>query len=63
MLLKSGIALISIGAIGIIIAICLEIVTGEPVYWLVMKFTAGLFGIGGPLLGWGLARRGRSRRK
>ena len=58
-LLNTGIALMSAGAVGILFAIVMEIATGEPVYWLVMKITAGLFGVGGPLLGWGIARRGR----
>lgn len=60
-LLISGVALMSAGAVGIIFAVVMEIQTGEPVYYLVMKATAGMFGIGGPLFGWAIARKpGRS---
>ncbi|GAI60111.1 unnamed protein product, partial [marine sediment metagenome] len=48
-LLYSGIALMTAGVVGLIFAGVMEIATGEPVYWLVMKLTAGLFGVGGPL--------------
>ncbi|GAH37065.1 unnamed protein product, partial [marine sediment metagenome] len=58
-LLNVGIALISIAAVSLIYAIVLEIQTGEPVYLLVMKIAAGLFGVGGPLFGLALARRGK----
>ncbi len=58
-LLYSGIALIEAGVVGIIFAVVMEIATGEPIYWLVMKITAGMFGVGGPIFGWALARRGR----
>lgn len=57
MLLKAGIGLISAGTVGILFAIVMEIATGEPIYWLVVKLTAILFGLGGPLVGWGIARR------
>lgn len=50
----------SAGVVGILFAVVMEIISGEPIYWLVMKLTAGLFGVGGPILGWGIAR---SRRK
>lgn len=56
-LLNTGIALMAAGVVGILFAIIMEVTTGEPVYWLVMKLTAGLFGVGGPLVGWGIARR------
>lgn len=56
---STGIALMAAGAVGIIFAVAMEIATGEPAYWLVMKITAGLFGIGGPLFGLAIARRGR----
>ena len=59
-LLNVGIGLMAAGAVGILFAIVLEIQTREPVYWLVMKITAGLFGIGGPVLGLAVARRKRS---
>ena len=58
-LLYSGIALMSAGVVGILFAIVMEIQTGEPVYYLVMKITAGLFGVGGPLFGLSIARRSR----
>ena len=58
-LLISGIALMSAGVVGILFAVALEIATNEPVYWLVMKITAGLFGVGGPLFGLSIARRSR----
>jgi len=56
-LLTTGIALMSAGVVGIIFAVVMEIATGEPIYWLVMKITAGLFGVGGPIFGLALARR------
>jgi len=58
-LIYSGISIMSMGTVALIIAIVMEIQTGEPFYLLVMKIAAGLFGLGGPLLGWGIARRGR----
>ena len=61
-LLSTGIALMAAGVVGILFAIVMEIATGEEVYWLVTKITAGLFGVGGPLFGWGIARRARRER-
>ena len=61
-MLYSGIALMSAGVVGILFAIAMEMATGEPVYYLVMKLTAILFGVGGPLLGWGLTRKERRKR-
>jgi len=58
-LLNTGIGLMAAGVVGILFAIVMEIQTGEPVYYLVMKITAALFGIGGPLVGVAIARRGR----
>ncbi|MBA7683354.1 hypothetical protein ES703_91718 [subsurface metagenome] len=58
-LLATGIALMSAGVVGIVFAVVMEIATGEPIYWLVMKITAGLFGVGGPLFGLAIARRTR----
>ena len=58
-LLYTGIALMSAGVVGILFAMVMEIATGEPIYWLVMKITAGLFGVGGPLFGLAIAKRGR----
>ncbi|GAI93904.1 hypothetical protein ES703_81795 [subsurface metagenome] len=59
-LLITGIALMSAGTVGILFAVVMEMATGESIYWLVMKITAGLFGVGGPLFGLALARRKRS---
>lgn len=58
-LLYAGISLISIAAVGLVFAIVMEIQTAEPVYLLVMKVAAGFFGVGGPILGWGISRRRR----
>ena len=51
-----SIGLISAGVVGLIFSVIMEIATGEPVYYLVMKITAGLFGVGGPLLGLAIVR-------
>ena len=61
-LLYIGIALMSAGVVGILFAIVLEVATGEPIYWLVMKITAGFFGVGGPLIGVAIAKKGRKSR-
>jgi len=58
-LLIPGIVLMSVGTVGIIFAVAMEIATNEPVYYLVMKITAGLFGVGGPLVGLALTRKAR----
>jgi len=58
-LLYSGIALMTAGVVGILFAVVMEVATGEPIYWLVMKITAGFFGVGGPLLGLAIAKRGK----
>lgn len=58
-LLNAGIALMSAGVVGILFAVVMELRTAEPVYFLVMKITAGLFGVGGPLVGIAIARRGK----
>ncbi|MBA7599361.1 hypothetical protein ES703_06393 [subsurface metagenome] len=62
-LLITGIGLMSAGVVGILFAIVMEMQTGEPVYWLVMKITAGLFGVGGPVFGLALARQGQAIRR
>jgi len=62
-ILYAGISLISIAAVGLIFAVVMEISTGEPAYMLVMKVAAGFFGVGGPILGWGIARRSSKRRR
>lgn len=58
-LLNIGIGLMAAGTVGLIFAVVMELQTGEPVYYLVMKITAGLFGIGGPLFGLAIAKRKR----
>ncbi|MBA7661323.1 hypothetical protein ES703_69338 [subsurface metagenome] len=58
-LLYSGIALMSAGVVGIIFAVGMEIATAEPVYMLLMKITAGLFGVGGGLMGLASLKRRR----
>ena len=45
------------GTVGIVIAIVMELQTHEPVYLLLMKVAALLFGIGGPIIGLAIARR------
>lgn len=47
----SGIGLLAAGTVGIIIAVVLEILTNEPVYLIMMKVAALLFGVGGGLMG------------
>jgi len=54
-----GIGLMSAGTVGIIFAIVMELQTGEPVYMLVIKGSAILFGIGGPAVGIAIAKRRR----
>lgn len=59
-LIYPGIGLLAIGAVGIIISIVMEITTGEPIYFTVMKATAMCFGVGGALIGISsIARRGK----
>jgi len=58
-LLNAGIAMMSAGVVGILFAVVMEIRTSEPVYFLVMKITAGLFGVGGPLVGIAIAKRSK----
>ena len=50
-LIYSGITIITVGAVGTLLAVIMEINTGEPAWMLVMKITAGFFGVGGGLLG------------
>ncbi len=56
-LLYTGIVIMSLGAVGTLLAVILEIGTGEPIYYLVMKITAALFGVGGPIVGVAIAHR------
>lgn len=58
-MIHTGIGLLAAGAVGIILAIVMEIITAEPVYYLVMKLTALLFGVGGGLIGISSLRRGK----
>ena len=58
-ILLSSIGLLSAGVVGLVVAIVMELQTQEPVYLLVMKIAAGFFGVGGPLLGFNIARRKR----
>ncbi|GAI59199.1 unnamed protein product [marine sediment metagenome] len=60
-LIYSGIAVITIGAVGTILAVVMELTTGEPVWMLVMKITAGCFGVGGGLLGLAAITRRRGK--
>ncbi|MBA7628108.1 hypothetical protein ES703_35578 [subsurface metagenome] len=62
-ILYAGISLISIAAVGLVFAVAMEIATHEPVYMVVMKVAAGFFGVGGPLLGWGISRRSSRKGK
>lgn len=50
-MLQIGFAVLAVGAVGTIFAVAMEIQTAEPLYMLIMKITAGLFGIGGGLMG------------
>ncbi|MBA7694822.1 hypothetical protein ES703_103435 [subsurface metagenome] len=50
-IILTGVGLLAAGSVGIIIAIVMEIITAEPIYFLVMKVTALLFGVGGALIG------------
>ncbi|GAI11939.1 unnamed protein product, partial [marine sediment metagenome] len=36
---------------GIIAAVVMEVHTGEPIYFLVMKMTCAFFGVGGAMMG------------
>ncbi|MBA7708364.1 hypothetical protein ES703_117262 [subsurface metagenome] len=56
-LFNIGICLMAAAASLTLIAIIMEIQTGEPVYYLVMKIAACLFGVGGTLFGIGIVRR------
>jgi len=56
-LTHTGIGVMAAGAVGIIIAIVMELITAEPIYLQVMKATALLFGVGGTLIGLGSRRR------
>ncbi len=61
-LLYLGIVILSLGAVGTLFAVILEINTGEPIYFTVMKITAAMFGVGGPLIGIAIAKRRKERK-
>jgi len=48
---RTGFILVAVAAIGIMAAVVMEVHTGEPIYYLIMKMTCGLFGVGGAMLG------------
>jgi len=52
-----SIIILTAAAVGLVTSVCLEAYAHESIYLLLMKITAGLFGVGGPLLGWSIARR------
>ncbi|MBA7619930.1 MAG: hypothetical protein GH143_06535 [Calditrichaeota bacterium] len=56
-IIYTGFSLISIAAAGLVFAVAMMIATGEPAYNLVMLVAAGVFGLGGPVLCWGIYRR------
>ncbi len=58
-LVTFSIAILTIAAVGLVTSVVLEVYAHEPVYLLIMKVCAGLFGVGGPLLGWAIAKRGK----
>lgn len=60
-LLYVGMSFLIMGAVGIIVATAMEIYTHEPVFNILVKVTAGLFGVGGPIVG--LAVAGKERKK
>jgi hypothetical protein len=61
-LLYLGMSFLIMGGIGIVIATVLEIYTHEPIFNILIKVTAGLFGVGGPIVGIAVARRNRTKR-
>ncbi|GAI90863.1 unnamed protein product [marine sediment metagenome] len=60
-LIYSGVAVITMGAVGIVFALVMEIITGEPVWELAVKIAAGCFGVGGGLLGLAAITRRRGK--
>ena len=47
----SAIVLMSVATAGILFSVVLEIITNEPVYLIMVKVAALLFGVGGGLMG------------
>ena len=58
-LLYAGLVVMTTGAICLLFSVIMEVSTGEPVFIVMMKVAAGLFGVGGPLVGIAVARRRR----
>ena len=58
-----SITIITIATVALVTSIALEVYTKEPVYMLMIKVSAGLFGVGGPLLGWSIAKRSKRGKK
>jgi len=54
---RTGFILVAVAAVGIIIAVVMEVHTGEPIYYLIMKITCGFFGIGGTMIGLSTRKR------
>ncbi|GAI56741.1 unnamed protein product [marine sediment metagenome] len=57
---RTGFILVAVAAIGIMIAVVMEVHTGEPIYYLIMKITCGFFGVGGAMMG--LSTRGKRKK-
>lgn len=56
-LISWGIGLVMLGGLGVIASLTLETILREPIYMLLMKAAAGVFGVGGGLLGLSSLRR------
>lgn len=58
-----SITILTIAAVGLVVSVTMEAYAKEPIYILLMKVCAGLFGVGGPLLGWSIVRRNKKHRR
>lgn len=58
-----SVTILTIAAVGLVASIVMEAYAQEPIYVLVMKVCAGLFGVGGPLMGWSIVRRNKRNKK
>ena len=56
-LLILGFALLSVGAVSLIVAIAMEIYTRADFWEIMIKVSAGVFGLSGPIIGLAIARR------
>jgi len=56
-LLILGFALLSVGAVSLVIAIAMEIYTRADFWEIMIKVSAGVFGLGGPVIGLAISRR------